>query len=293
MAALRAGRPKQCRACADKERVAQAMGSLLSKRFGSWLVLNYAGKAGKGRDLYWTCRCDCGTEAVVAGATLRNKTSTKCLRCAHRSLVEIAKEGLVGFGRLTDMPDEFGPKKRGIQRAFWSAVGPGAAFIFVKTDPGEWRIMNELGFEARRCIVLSDRPGKTKVFSRRCALARLPVPRIRCGTNLCGVTRRRPVVSWLRQQLGEPVQSAHLDFCGALKASTPALRTFLEGGLLAQDGILAVTVSYRGEDWLAVWEELAVLLAPYGLEPWLQRSPYTDTGNPMLFATFQRKSQVV
>jgi len=41
-------------------------------RFGRWLVVSYAG------DGIWNCRCDCGNEAPVIGANLRNGRSQSC-----------------------------------------------------------------------------------------------------------------------------------------------------------------------------------------------------------------------
>lgn len=40
--------------------------------YGDWVVLSYAGKS------RWNCRCVCGVEKSVVGATLRNGTSANC-----------------------------------------------------------------------------------------------------------------------------------------------------------------------------------------------------------------------
>ena len=45
--------------------------------FGQWTAISYAGNS------KWLCRCTCGKEAVVVGATLRNGTSTRCRSCAR------------------------------------------------------------------------------------------------------------------------------------------------------------------------------------------------------------------
>lgn len=45
------------------------------QRFGRWIVSNYIG----GRR--WSCRCDCGAEKVIEGASLRRGTSRGCIKC--------------------------------------------------------------------------------------------------------------------------------------------------------------------------------------------------------------------
>lgn len=49
----------------------------VDQRFGKWTVLEYLGKLRYSKD-YWKCRCDCGTERTVSGATLRDGRSTNC-----------------------------------------------------------------------------------------------------------------------------------------------------------------------------------------------------------------------
>lgn len=49
---------------------------LIGQRFGQWVVIGCAGKRGK--NLVWICRCDCGTERPVLGASLRTGVSTSC-----------------------------------------------------------------------------------------------------------------------------------------------------------------------------------------------------------------------
>lgn len=45
------------------------------QRFGRWMVLRYIG------DKHWLCRCDCGTEKPVEGASLRSGRSNGCIKC--------------------------------------------------------------------------------------------------------------------------------------------------------------------------------------------------------------------
>lgn len=49
---------------------------LTGKRFGKWLVLSISDK----RQRLWLCRCDCGTEKIVDGSSLKSGTSKSC-RC--------------------------------------------------------------------------------------------------------------------------------------------------------------------------------------------------------------------
>lgn len=57
------------------------------KVYGRLTVLGYAGNSLKSnKGAYWTCRCECGTDSVVWGATLRNGRSRSCSTgCANRT----------------------------------------------------------------------------------------------------------------------------------------------------------------------------------------------------------------
>ena len=58
----------------------------MSGRFGAWTVISSAGSAtelGK-RAAKWLCRCDCGVEKVVIGASLRKDASHGCGSCSKR-----------------------------------------------------------------------------------------------------------------------------------------------------------------------------------------------------------------
>lgn len=48
---------------------------LTGQRFARWEVLSYAG------NLHWLCRCECGTEKHVHGASLRRGATSGCIRC--------------------------------------------------------------------------------------------------------------------------------------------------------------------------------------------------------------------
>lgn len=68
---------------------------MIGKRFGRWLVLaEHPERYRRGRQ--WVCRCNCGTERVVHGKSLRAGVSTSCgclqrersaERCAARSTI--------------------------------------------------------------------------------------------------------------------------------------------------------------------------------------------------------------
>jgi hypothetical protein len=52
---------------------------ITGQRFGSWTAI----KRVKPNTLpvYWLCRCDCGTEAMIIGSALRRGKSTGCIKC--------------------------------------------------------------------------------------------------------------------------------------------------------------------------------------------------------------------
>ena len=50
---------------------------LINKKFGGLLVVNRQGSNKRG-DPLWKCKCDCGNETIVYGASLRNGTAVSC-----------------------------------------------------------------------------------------------------------------------------------------------------------------------------------------------------------------------
>jgi hypothetical protein len=50
--------------------------NMTGQRFGRWLVLRCAGTIRN--KVRWVCRCDCGTEKIVAGTNLRAGQSESC-----------------------------------------------------------------------------------------------------------------------------------------------------------------------------------------------------------------------
>lgn len=64
--------------------------NLTNKQFGRWTVLRQGPTSSSGR-LLWECRCECGTEKLVEGSTLRYGNSQSC-GCLRRELgIELGK----------------------------------------------------------------------------------------------------------------------------------------------------------------------------------------------------------
>ncbi len=59
---------------------------LLGQAFGKWTVLCKADRHGAHGEIYWVCKCACGTERAVSAQSLRNGTSVSCGRgvCGSR-----------------------------------------------------------------------------------------------------------------------------------------------------------------------------------------------------------------
>ena len=53
---------------------------MTGKRCGRWTVIKHVPRPEykNGNGVWWLCRCDCGTERVIIGNTLRNGTSKSC-----------------------------------------------------------------------------------------------------------------------------------------------------------------------------------------------------------------------
>lgn len=48
---------------------------MTGQRFNRWTAVRYAG------DQKWLCRCDCGTEKLIRGGSLRRESTKGCRRC--------------------------------------------------------------------------------------------------------------------------------------------------------------------------------------------------------------------
>jgi len=75
---------------------------LTGNRYGRWMVLERTGNDKRGR-ARWLCRCDCGNEKIVAGASLRSGASRSC-GCLQKE--RASRAGFVDltghrYGRLT------------------------------------------------------------------------------------------------------------------------------------------------------------------------------------------------
>lgn len=80
------------------------MYNLKGKKFGRWTVIEKAERPKhiKDKDLYWLCKCECGTERIVNGRDLRNNKSTSCGCLRKETLTLKLKKDLTGkrFGKL-------------------------------------------------------------------------------------------------------------------------------------------------------------------------------------------------
>lgn len=89
---------------------------LLGQRFGRLLVTGKT-DARKNEQIVWRCACDCGREALVRGADLRNEHTKSCGCLAGHTKDSRAKEAWIGrsFGVLT-IVDEAHAMSRGRRR---------------------------------------------------------------------------------------------------------------------------------------------------------------------------------
>lgn len=62
--------------------------NLVGHKYGRWLVICEAGRT-KGKNMLWKCRCDCGTESLIAGNTLRTGKSKSCGCLARERVSEV------------------------------------------------------------------------------------------------------------------------------------------------------------------------------------------------------------
>ena len=95
---LRQGKTKSC-GCLNYE--IRDKDSLVGKVFEKLTVIERAEKPNgvKGGDAYWLCKCECGTETIVMGKSLKNGKTKSCGCYRHEKNVK----NLIGlkFGKLT------------------------------------------------------------------------------------------------------------------------------------------------------------------------------------------------
>lgn len=77
---------------------------LTGARFGRWTVLERSGSNSSGQAT-WLCKCDCGTQRVVDGSSLRAGKSTGC-GCVHENQIMTVDISGQRFGRLTVVQQE-------------------------------------------------------------------------------------------------------------------------------------------------------------------------------------------
>ena len=98
--ALTSGKAKSCGCARSSSLKDKNVKDLTGQRFGRWTVIERAG-SNSSRAAMWKCQCDCGTVAVVNGASLRrgDSTSCGCLKIEHLE----KNRDLIGckFGMLT------------------------------------------------------------------------------------------------------------------------------------------------------------------------------------------------
>jgi predicted SprT family Zn-dependent metalloprotease len=72
------GETTQCRSCrmSDFNKVE----NLIGKKFGSWSVIGKE-KNEVRNEWYYTCICDCGTEKLISGHSLKSGNTNKCSKC--------------------------------------------------------------------------------------------------------------------------------------------------------------------------------------------------------------------
>lgn len=90
---LRKGNSTKCKKCAREYGSTKV--EMIGKIFGKWFVMDFAGK--KHNSYQYLCRCECGTEKVLHGPSLRQGLTTQCHICGNR--MKARKNITHGFGR--------------------------------------------------------------------------------------------------------------------------------------------------------------------------------------------------
>lgn len=123
---------------------------MIGKKYGNMTVLELEGRD-KYKRLLYRCRCDCGNEKVVLGASLRDGHTTSC-GCRRKEL----------------MTSEFNQRKAIRQSYFWNVAHNVDDICLFKdvlsefvNDPAEWRLLIKL----RDKIIQASRRQTAEKFS--------------------------------------------------------------------------------------------------------------------------------
>ncbi len=115
--------------------------NLTAMVFGKWTVLRPFPHDGRtGTQALWWCRCECGNESEVVGASLRNATSQSC-GCSPRVDTYVPPRG---FGRSYRMPAEEAGRRNAILTFVLTAKRCGRAWTL--SDELAWDLMRSACF---------------------------------------------------------------------------------------------------------------------------------------------------
>lgn len=114
--------------CIRAEKSTASMRDLTGQRFGRWTVLEKAplnGPRSNGLKTGWRCKCDCGTERVIAAKNLLNGESLSCGCLRTEAAVARVKDGVLQQygGTTVSKLRQRGPtagNKTGVRGVYWS-----------------------------------------------------------------------------------------------------------------------------------------------------------------------------
>lgn len=221
----------------------QKIRDLTGQQFGCWLVLRHEGR-GKGKDQRWLCRCDCGTERVVSGRSLKIGSSTNC-GCQRRKPLE---PGMRFFWLITLRE---GPKYRSMPQ-WWCRCDCGNEVLV--------RAQNLRDYNTTSCgcyfkqVVEGNEFGKThggrntRTYSIwRCMIRR-------CEDNVRYIKRRITVCArWrndfaaFREDMGEAPPGKTIDRKDGRKGYEPGNCRWATYDEQANNRLDNVTITYRGK----------------------------------------------
>jgi hypothetical protein len=100
--------------------------NLSGQRFGRWTVISDTGNHGKSR---WNCQCDCGTERIVLGFSLKSGQSKSC-GC---STYELLSKFMTGFHKKGGLIKESTARNRVLRAYRKGAESRGLVFNLTDT----------------------------------------------------------------------------------------------------------------------------------------------------------------
>lgn len=167
-----------------KDKVMSTFIDISNKKFNRWTILNFAGLDRRG-EAQWLCRCQCGTEKIVLGGTLRNGKSKGCSICRNKRKPKGSHYILVGNDALFQSNDGIHflvsiQNAALISRYTWCLAKDG--YLVTRINKVLYKLHHMI--MGKKLDVVVDHINGNKLDNRRCNLRIADYSQNACNSNI-------------------------------------------------------------------------------------------------------------